>query len=209
LPFSFNLPRPTKSSKSSSNVGLQVRGTTALRCAGESAKLGLRTLEFWIDQLPSEALDRVAACPADWASLLLAVCSHLRPSPYPYGTHAIRILGKLGGRNRTFLRELMAMPGTVEGEDDAPALPTAALVLESVQSTYVSSVAYALGSQSAAGPTGIITVTGNTDTNLNGKTLALTATYDTSNGQLTWVCTAGSTNGIAAKFLPASCKSSS
>ena len=83
------------------------------------------------------------------------------------------------------------------------------LVLESVQSTYVSSVAYALGSQSAAGPTGIITVTGNTDTNLNGKTLALTATYDTSNGQLTWACTAGSTNGIAAKFLPASCKSSS
>jgi hypothetical protein len=52
-------------------------------------------------------------------------------------------------------------------------------------------------------------VTGNTDPNLNGKTLALTATHDTTNGQLTWVCTAGSTNGIAAKFLPASCKSSS
>ena len=108
---------------------------------------------------------------------------------------------------------LAAQPGKLalaESVQTHSAMPaTTALVLESVQTTYVSSVAYALGSQSATGATGIITVTGNTDTNLNGKTLALTATYDTSNGQLTWVCTAGSTNGIAAKFLPASCKSSS
>ena len=108
---------------------------------------------------------------------------------------------------------LAAQPGKValaESVQINSAMPaTTALVLESVQTTYVSSVAYAYGSQSATGATGIITVTGNTDTNLNGKTLALTATYDTSNGQLTWVCTAGSTNGIAAKFLPASCKSSS
>jgi hypothetical protein len=78
-----------------------------------------------------------------------------------------------------------------------------------VQTTYVSSLAYAYGSLNGTSATGVITVTGNTDANLNGKTLALTATYDTSNGQLTWVCTAGNTNGIAAKFLPASCKSSS
>ena len=108
---------------------------------------------------------------------------------------------------------LAAQPGKValaESVQINSAMPaTAALVLESVQSTYVSSVAYAYGSLNGTSATGVITVTGNTDSNLNGKTLALTATYDTSNGQLTWVCTAGSTNGIAAKFLPASCKSSS
>ena len=108
---------------------------------------------------------------------------------------------------------LAAQPGKValaESVQINSAMPaTTALVLESVQSTYVSSVAYAYGSLSGTSASGIITVTGNTDTNLNGKTLALTATYDTSNGQLTWVCTAGTTNGIAAKFLPASCKSSS
>lgn len=108
---------------------------------------------------------------------------------------------------------LAAQPGKValaESVQINSAMPaTAALVLESVQSTYVSSVAYAYGSLNGTSATGVITVTGNTDANLNGKTLALTATYDTSNGQLTWVCTAGNTNGIAAKFLPASCKSSS
>ena len=108
---------------------------------------------------------------------------------------------------------LAAQPGKLalaESVQTHSVMPTTtALVLESVQSTYVSSVAYAYGSLSGTSATGIITVTGNTDPNLNGKTLALTATHDTTNGQLTWVCTAGTTNGIAAKFLPASCKSSS
>jgi type IV pilus assembly protein PilA len=103
---------------------------------------------------------------------------------------------------------LAAQPGKLalaESVQTNSAMPaTTALVLETVQTTYVSSVAYAYGSPT----TGIITVTGNTDTNLSGKTLALTASYDSSNGQLTWVCATGSTNGIAAKFLPASCKSS-
>jgi type IV pilus assembly protein PilA len=108
---------------------------------------------------------------------------------------------------------LAAQPGKLalaESVQTNSAMPaTTALVLESVQTTYVSSLAYAYGSLNGTSATGVITVTGNTDANLNGRTLALTASYDTSNGQLTWVCTAGSTNGIAAKFLPASCKSSS
>ena len=108
---------------------------------------------------------------------------------------------------------LAAQPGKLalaESVQTHSAMPaTTALVLESAQSTYVSSVAYAYGSPNGTSATGVITVTGNTDANLNGKTLALTASYDTSNGQLTWTCTAGSINGIAAKFLPASCKSSS
>ncbi len=108
---------------------------------------------------------------------------------------------------------LAAQPGKLalaESVQTNSAMPaTTALVLESVQTTYVSSLAYAYGSLNGTSATGVITVTGNTDANLNGRTLALTASYDTSNGQLTWACTAGSTNGIAAKFLPASCKSSS
>src|SRR3546814_19480472 len=36
--------------------------------------------------------------------ILGGVCSHIRPAPYPYGMLALRLLGKLGGRNRQFLR---------------------------------------------------------------------------------------------------------
>lgn len=32
---------------------------------------------------------------------------HLRPAPYPYGLLTLRLLGKLGGKNRQFLREPM------------------------------------------------------------------------------------------------------
>jgi hypothetical protein len=30
---------------------------------------------------------------------------HLRPAPYPYGLLTLRLLGKLGGKNRKVLRE--------------------------------------------------------------------------------------------------------
>jgi type IV pilus assembly protein PilA len=108
---------------------------------------------------------------------------------------------------------LAAQPGKLavaESVQANSAMPeTAALTLDSVASTYVSGVAYAYGSLTGTTATGIVTVTGATDPNLNGKTLALTGTYDSANGQLTWVCTAGATNGIAQKYLPASCKSAS
>lgn len=35
---------------------------------------------------------------------MIALTIHLRPAPYPYGTLALRLLGKLGGKNRRFLR---------------------------------------------------------------------------------------------------------
>lgn len=34
-----------------------------------------------------------------------ALSRHLRPAPYPYGLLTLRLLGKLGGKNRRFLRE--------------------------------------------------------------------------------------------------------
>ena len=35
---------------------------------------------------------------------------HLRPAPYPYGLLTLRLLGKLGGKNRQFLREPLRLP---------------------------------------------------------------------------------------------------
>ena len=105
---------------------------------------------------------------------------------------------------------LAAQPGKLavtESVQTNSAMPaTTALTLDSVTSTYVSAVAYAYGSLTGTTATGIVTVTGASDPNLAGKTLALTGSYDSANGQLTWVCTVGATNGIAPKFLPASCK---
>ena len=103
---------------------------------------------------------------------------------------------------------LAAQPGKLavaESVQTNSAMP-ATLALDSVPSDYVSGVAYAYGSLTGTTATGIVTVTGKSDPNLAGKTLALTGTYDSGTGQLTWACTAGATNGIAPKFLPASCK---
>jgi len=36
---------------------------------------------------------------------MVALSQHLRPAPYPYGLLTLRLLGKLGGRNRVFLRQ--------------------------------------------------------------------------------------------------------
>ena len=106
---------------------------------------------------------------------------------------------------------LAAQPGKLavaESVQANSAMPTT-LTLDSVASEYVFGVAYAYGSQTGTTATGIVTVTGLKDPNLAGKTLALTGSYDSTSGQLIWVCTAGATNGIASKFLPASCKSAS
>jgi hypothetical protein len=40
-----------------------------------------------------------------FAMLMQSLSHHLRPAPYPYGLLTLRLLGKLGGKNREFLRE--------------------------------------------------------------------------------------------------------
>lgn len=40
-----------------------------------------------------------------FTSLMQSLSKHLRPAPYPYGLLTLRLLGKLGGQNREFLRE--------------------------------------------------------------------------------------------------------
>ena len=45
-----------------------------------------------------------------FTSLMQSLSRHLRPAPYPYGLLTLRLLGKLGGKNRQFLREPLQLP---------------------------------------------------------------------------------------------------
>jgi len=67
-------------------------------------------------------------------------------------------------------------------------------------SKYVSAVAYTRTSDSI----GVITVTGQGDNAITGKTITMTGSFDSS--QVVWVCAAGGADPMPLKFLPASCK---
>lgn len=75
----------------------------ALRAGSDLVGQGLRTLELCVDNLTAEYLDPIMAPVID--ELMTALWDHLRPNPYShYHAHTtMRILGKLGGRNRKFL----------------------------------------------------------------------------------------------------------
>ncbi|OQW85791.1 MAG: hypothetical protein BWK72_20475 [Rhodoferax ferrireducens] len=81
--------------------------------------------------------------------------------------------------------------------------PTASLIVDSQASKYVSSVVYS----SANTSNGLITVTTTAtgDAKIASKTLEMYGVL-AGNGQVTWTCRTGTTNGIDAKYLPASCK---
>ncbi|KAG5177721.1 hypothetical protein JKP88DRAFT_169897 [Tribonema minus] len=89
---------------------LMVRALSAQQ-RGELHGLALRTLEFWVDNLmPDYCCAVLSQDPALQTDIMAALCSNLRPPPYPFGTIALRLVGKLGGRNRHFLPEAMALP---------------------------------------------------------------------------------------------------
>lgn len=71
----------------------------------------LRTLEFWVDNLNAEFLFPIISRDSDlFSELMLALTDHLRPAPYQYGLLTLRLLGKLGGKNRLFLQQPMEIP---------------------------------------------------------------------------------------------------
>ena len=75
----------------------------ALRAGSDLVGQGLRTLELCVDNLTADYLDPIMAPVMD--ELMAALWGHLKPNPYSH-FHAhttMRILGKLGGRNRKFL----------------------------------------------------------------------------------------------------------
>ncbi|RMZ92452.1 hypothetical protein DV736_g312, partial [Chaetothyriales sp. CBS 134916] len=75
----------------------------ALRAGPDLVGQGLRTLELCVDNLTADYLDPIMAPIMD--DLMTALFEHLRPQPYQhFHSHTtMRILGKLGGRNRKFL----------------------------------------------------------------------------------------------------------
>ncbi|KAJ0977309.1 hypothetical protein J5N97_012783 [Dioscorea zingiberensis] len=79
----------------------------ALKGSDDLVSLGLRTLEFWIDSLNPDFLEPSMA--NVMSEVILGLWSHLRPPPYPWGTKALQLLGKLGGRNRRFLKEPLTL----------------------------------------------------------------------------------------------------
>ncbi|KAK8653078.1 hypothetical protein V6N13_127093 [Hibiscus sabdariffa] len=78
-----------------------------LKGSDDLVSLGLRTLEFWVDSLNPDFLEPSMA--NVMSEVILALWSHLRPAPYPWGGKALQLLGKLGGRNRRFLKEPLAL----------------------------------------------------------------------------------------------------
>ncbi|GLT44576.1 hypothetical protein SLA2020_184620 [Shorea laevis] len=78
-----------------------------LKGSDELVSLGLRTLEFWVDSLNPDFLEPSMA--NVMSEVILALWSHLRPAPYPWGGKVLQLLGKLGGRNRRFLKEPLAL----------------------------------------------------------------------------------------------------
>ncbi|KAK9678784.1 hypothetical protein RND81_11G233100 [Saponaria officinalis] len=78
-----------------------------LKGSYELVSLGLRTLEFWIDSLNPDFLEPSMA--NVMSEVILALWSHLRPAPYPWGGKSLQLLGKLGGRNRRFLKDPLSL----------------------------------------------------------------------------------------------------
>lgn len=78
-----------------------------LKGSDDLVSLGLRTLEFWVDSLNPDFLEPSMA--NVMSEVILALWSHLRPATYPWGAKALQLLGKLGGRNRRFLKEPLAL----------------------------------------------------------------------------------------------------
>lgn len=76
----------------------------ALRASPELVSQGLRTLELCIDNLTQEFLDPVMQPYIQ--DIMAALWTHLKPLPHnhQHSHTTMRILGKLGGRNRRFLQ---------------------------------------------------------------------------------------------------------
>lgn len=90
----------------------------ALRAGSDLVGQGLRTLELCVDNLTADYLDPIMAPVID--ELMTALWDHLRPNPYSH-FHAhttMRILGKLGGRNRKFLNGPPALTFRKFADDD-------------------------------------------------------------------------------------------
>ncbi len=98
-----------------------------------------------------------------------------------------------------------AKTAVTEAAQVGSAMP-ASLSIDAQSSDMVDSVNYAIDASSTA--VGVITVKIKaTQPRVGGKTVQLKGTLG-SGGQISWSCGPGATDGVEAKYLPASCKSS-
>ena len=79
----------------------------------------------------------------------------------------------------------------------------ASMEISTQASQWVGSLAYTNDSSNSA--VGVVTATGTKDPKISGLGLSMTGTLS-GTGQVSWVCTAATSNPIAAKYLPSSCK---
>lgn len=75
----------------------------ALEGNNELVGLGIRNLDQWLESSKPENFEPILK--PVMPELLIALFSHLKPSPYPHGMSAMKILAKLGGINRKYLTE--------------------------------------------------------------------------------------------------------
>ena len=98
-----------------------------------------------------------------------------------------------------------AKTAVTEAAQVGSAMP-ASLSIDAQSSDMVDSVSYAIDASSTA--VGVITVKIKaTQPRVGGKTVQLKGTLG-SGGKISWSCGPGATDGVEAKYLPASCKSS-
>jgi transformation/transcription domain-associated protein len=91
----------------------------ALGAGSDLVGQGLRTLELCVDNLTADYIDPIMAPVIN--ELMTGLWDHLKPAPYPH-FHAhttMRILGKLGGRNRKFLNGLPPLEWKPYTDDEA------------------------------------------------------------------------------------------
>ena len=81
-------------------------------------------------------------------------------------------------------------------------MEAASITVATQASKYVASVSYANGGNAS---TGIITAVARGDNAITGKGVQFSGAL-AANGQVVWTCTASASNGMDAKYLPASCK---
>ena len=91
----------------------------ALRADHDLVGQGLRTLELCVDNLTADYLDPLVAPVID--DLMQALWDHLRPAPYDHflSHSTMRILGKLGGRNRRFLTGAPTLNSSAYADDQS------------------------------------------------------------------------------------------
>jgi transformation/transcription domain-associated protein len=83
-----------------------------LESNSDLATQGLRTLELFVDNLAPDFFQPILN--EVHSDLMMALWKHLKPAPSPHGTQALRIIGKLAGRNRRFLKDPLHL---TSGED--------------------------------------------------------------------------------------------